>query len=109
MNLCESCEDTGLVPFVYEGDPDPVTPEDLRFALCLCDAGQSLRRSTNNGRPVPALWEVWAAMHQVPPSRIVRVEDVFSGEELAAAGFGQPVATIDREARLLAASRRRQK
>jgi hypothetical protein len=104
---CQACDDKGIVPFVHGDNPksdDAIAAEDLSFALCLCLNGMAMRRTDNNGRKVPALWEVWCAREQVNHARVWRIESVYTPEELAVVGLGlQPVR--DREAALLARSR----
>lgn len=108
MSLCATCEDTGMVPFLPADVTTPdadVTAADLHFALCLCGYGMSLRTTENHHRKVTPLWQVWAAQHQVAHGRVHRLEDVYSAEELAAAGFrkGQPASRAEA---LLAAGRK---
>lgn len=108
MSLCAVCEDRGLVPFVATDNPTPdakVTAADLLFALCLCRAGGALRFTQNERRRTVPLWRVWCAREQVDPSRVCRLEDVYSAEELASVGF-QKATPIDRSSALLNAGRK---
>lgn len=105
---CATCQDTGFYPFVDAENTAPaeaITVADLHFAVCLCEVGQSLRRGENNGRRTVSLWRVWCAREQVDPSRVFLLEEVFSAEELAAAGLRRVAAPLSREAALLAAGR----
>jgi hypothetical protein len=72
------------------------------FAVCLCDAGQVYRRDTNEGHRTVPLWRVWCAVHQVDPSRVFLLEEIYTGEELTAAGLTKPPVSLSREAALLA-------
>ena len=76
------------------------------YGVCLCPAAAWFRRKTNNGKPLTcAGWQVWAARYQVEPSRVYLLEQVYSKEELAAAGLAVGPAA-DREAQLIAAGRK---
>jgi hypothetical protein len=107
---CWECEDTGLIPWVEFNNPkknDDVTRDDVRYAVCICDAGQRQRENTNEGRKVIPQWRFWCAKHDVDPSRVSMVEDVYSAEELAAAGFPSIVAVSqDIHTALLAAGKK---
>ncbi len=72
------------------------------YAVCLCEAGQVYRRATNEGRDTVPLWRVWCAVHQVDPSRVFLLEQVYSAEELASVGLGASTDPVSREAALLA-------
>ncbi len=96
---CSVCAGKGLIRLNWADAPD-------EFALCLCAAGMAWRNNRNNGKPVPALWQVWCAQQQVDPSRVFKVEDVLTTDELAAQGLSvAPVRSA--EAALLAAGRKR--
>lgn len=101
---CEHCVN-GLRPLEWTD----AKPGDLPdFAVCLCPAGQAYRRGENEGRRTVALWRVWCAVHQVDPSRVRLIEDIWSAEELAAAGLTMLAAAgpASRAAALLAKGRR---
>ena len=100
---CETCCDKGLVIVNWtDAEPD--------YAVCLCHAAQWYRSNRNAGREVAAYgWQVWAARHQVEPSRVVMLEDVLTAEEMAECGLSQPAVIADREAVLLAAARKKVK
>lgn len=107
---CPTCEDFGLIPFVELDNPKPddaIGREDLWFALCLCERGMTLRESRNAGHSTGfALWQLWAAREQVNPERILRLEDVLTGDELQATGFDSSRSlVVNREAALLAIGR----
>jgi hypothetical protein len=108
---CEACVDMGLVPFVETDNPKTapeIDRDDLCFAICLCPVGQAYRKGTNNGKRVPAFWRVWCAREQIDPSRVFRVEDVYSREQLAAVGLvTQPASLENRRAALLAEGTKR--
>lgn len=99
---CDHCVN-GLRPLEWT-DATPGDPVDV--AVCLCDAGQEYRRATNEGRRTVPLWRVWCAVHQVDPSRVFLLEDVYSGAELEAAGLRKAPVSLSREAALLAAGRK---
>jgi hypothetical protein len=111
--MCAACGDMGFVPFADVDNPTPddaMTADDLRFAVCLCDTGATWRRRENEGRTVAPLWLVWCAKHRVSTERVCMVEDVFTAEELAAAGLTKAgLSMLSREAALLNASKRREK
>lgn len=101
--MCDVCEGKGLVVLNWSD-----APQD--YAICLCSVGMQMRVTRNAGRETGyALWQVWAAREQVDPSRIVKLEDVATAEEMAALGLSKPadVGGMDREARLLAAGKSR--
>lgn len=105
---CPLCDGRGLYPFVEPSNPKPdsaITFADLWFAVCLCDAGQTYRLDMNCGRQVAPLWRVWCAIHQVDPNRVFLLEDVFTAEQIAAAGYVASRQKPSREAALLAAGR----
>lgn len=90
--MCSSCADKGLIRVNWSD-----APED--YALCLCTVGQQMRSPRNisvkrvtEGFP---LWMLWCQRERVDPSRIVRMEDVLTVEELAARGFLTPTAGDD--------------
>jgi hypothetical protein len=96
---CQTCADKGMIRLNW-ADAD----ED--YAICVCSSGHALRRTQNNGRTVPALWEVWAAREQVSPSRIWLIEDVLTEDELRERGLSLPqTSSRSREAALLAAGK----
>lgn len=99
---CPICFDKGLAVLEWTDAP----PD---FGVCLCDAGQAMRRTENEGRAVTPLWRVWCALHQVDPSRVSMLEDVFTADELTAVGLRKAPANISREAALLAAGRKAKK
>jgi hypothetical protein len=104
---CPACGEKGVLLVRYEsGDPD-------EYAVCLCPVGQTMRTTRNAGRETGfALWQVWAAREQVDPMRMFALEDIFTGDELRAWGFGIATATTrsdTRESALLNASRKRPK
>jgi hypothetical protein len=94
---CEHCVN-GLRPLEWT---DP-----LEVAVCLCQAGQAYRQATNNGHAAVPLWQVWCAQHQVEPERVRLMEQVWSAEELTAAGLRPAAAPANRAAALLAAGQR---
>jgi len=100
---CAVCQDKGLVTVNWlESDSD--------YALCLCSTGNLLRATQNANRHTGfALWEVWAAREGVDPSRIVRLEDVLTAEDLQAIGFGPRAAVTSLEAVVAAAKGKRGK
>lgn len=107
--VCEVCEGVGLWPFVLTSNPKAdaeITADDLHFALCLCQAGMAFRETKNARKTVAPLWHVWCAKHSVSHERIHRLEDVVSAERLRAHGFDSETSPVDREAQLLAASRK---
>lgn len=99
------------MPFVAADNPKPdaeIGAGDLLFALCLCPAASWYRSDRNADKPTGSYgWQVWAAQHHVDPSRIYRIEDVWSAEELRAAGLERRSvpSVANREAALLAASK----
>lgn len=107
MTRCASCWDIGLVPFVPLSNPkadSEIGRDDLHFAVCLCEAGKAMRWNRNNRAKTVPLWRLWAARERVHPSRICLAEQVFSRDELTAAGFLLPVVT-DRATALLKAGK----
>jgi hypothetical protein len=78
---CASCVDLGVFKVAYRDG----SPTD--FALCLCRAGEAMRRATNNGRMVAPQWHVWAFRQGIPLDRIAPMEDVLTNDEMAARGF----------------------
>jgi hypothetical protein len=99
---CESCQDKGLIRLNW-------ADHEEEFALCLCPAGMKWRKSSNGDTPTNPAWHVWCARHQIPHERVVRMEDVLTDDELHARGFGLPTLSLDREARLRAAGRAKEK
>ncbi len=88
---CASCNDRGVFRVAYhDGSPS-------EYALCLCAAGEAMRRAKNNGKPVTPLWQVWAHQAGIPLDRIAPMEALLTDEELAARGFTElePVEAID--------------
>lgn len=98
--ICAHCGDLGMAIQEWTDAPHD-------FAVCVCRAGDQWRNDDNNGRTVTPAWRVWCAREQVDPSRVFMLEDIYTAQELAAAGLSRQVADINREARLLASSRRR--
>jgi hypothetical protein len=78
---CDICAGKGLVTLNWADAP----PE---YAVCLCQQGLAMRVTRDGSF---ALWEVWAAREGVDPSRVWRLEDVLTPEELRERGVGQPV------------------
>lgn len=97
---CPACQDLGIFPVAYHGEPP-------HFALCLCRIGETWRNARNNGRPTNPLWHTWAAQHQVPFDRIVTLEDYATAEELAAFGFRELTAPADALSAIASAARAR--
>lgn len=100
---CSSCADLGVIRVRYhDGNADD-------YAVCLCATGFRMRDDTNAGRRTGyALWQVWAYLQQIDPSRVCFLEDISTPEELAERGFGAPAlgaGVVDREAALLAAGK----
>jgi hypothetical protein len=95
--MCANCEDKGLVRLNWSDAPDD-------FALCLCPVGLDMRGTTHKGRTRTPLWHVWCARECVDPSRVYRIEDVLSADDLAARGLTVK-AEQDREAKLLGAGK----
>lgn len=100
---CDHCVN-GLRPLEWT-DARPGDPIDV--AVCLCDAGQAYRRAENEGHATVPLWRVWCAVHQVDPSRVFMLEQIYSRDELAAVGLVASAAPASREAALLARGKRR--
>ena len=108
--MCPACDDFGLVPFLPHDSPvadADVKTADMHFAVCLCSYGQAFRLDVNEGHKVAPQWRLWCARYQVDPSRVVMLEHAYTANDLAAAGFSKPVASINREAAMLAAGRRK--
>lgn len=99
---CDHCVN-GLRPIEWS-DAKPGEPVD--FAVCLCEHGQAYRRDTNEGHQTVPLWRVWCAIHQVDPSRVFLMEQVWTARELAAVGLGQAASPPARESVLLARGRK---
>ena len=99
---CQSCADLGMIRVPWSDAPDD-------FAICLCEAGQSMRRSWNpdEDRSRFAVWQLWAAREQVDPSRVFFLEEVLTPQELAERGFDRSATptAVAREAALLAAGK----
>lgn len=96
---CSACGDKGMIRLNWADAED-------EYAVCVCAVGLDMRRTWNHDRKVAALWEVWAAREQVHPSRIHRVEDVLTEDEMRERGLSKPQATVrSREAALLAAGK----
>ena len=96
---CTNCGDKGLTVLNWtDADPD--------YAICLCPVGQQLRstRNATKGNCSP-LWQVWCALHQVDPARVLLLESVHSAEELAFLGFGPKQPSGGREQALLGMGR----
>ena len=83
------------------------TDAESDYAVCVCEAGQAFRLADNNGRSVVPQWRLWCARWDVDPARVFMLEDIYTAQELAAAGLSRPVAGGGRESALLAAARRR--
>lgn len=97
---CQACEGRGLLVQEWtNADPD--------FAICLCETGRVWRQASNNGHATVPLWRVWCARWQVDPGRMYLLEDVYSASELAAVGLAVTAPTVNREAALLAAGKKR--
>lgn len=111
MSLCASCEDVGIVPFLPAGCSKPdadVTADDLHFGICLCSKGRDLRWNRNGKAKTVPLWHVWAAREGIDHARVCLVEQVFTPDELTAAGLmAGAVPAQDRRAALLAEGTRR--
>lgn len=106
--ICPLCDGRGLYPFVDTTNPTPadaITFADLLFAVCLCDEGQTYRQHTNCGRDVAPMYRIWCAIHDVHQDRVCLLEDVFTAEQIAAAGYEVSKQKPSREAALLAAGR----
>lgn len=99
---CETCSGLGLLIQEWTDAPHD-------FSICVCEAGQAWRRAENNGHKTVPQWLLWCARWQVEPERVFLLEDVYTGQELAAAGLSKPVVDFNREAALLAAGRRKAK
>lgn len=79
---CSVCGDHGLVRVWY--GTLPVTPQtDWDIAVCLCLAGQQLRRTQNRRHTTVPLWQLWAARAQIPLDRMALIEDLYDAQELA--------------------------
>jgi hypothetical protein len=107
---CNECDGLGLIPFALEDNPKSdaeMTVDDMHFAVCLCPMGMQFRIAENNGRRVSPQWVLWAYRNGVDVSRMALVENVFSPDRLAAAGFNRPAVPMNREAAMLAAGKRR--
>lgn len=100
---CEHCVN-GLRPLEWT---DAKAGDPVDIAVCLCEAGQAYRLGQNCGRRTVALWRVWCAAHQVDPSRVFMLEQVYSAAELAAVGLRtRDSGVASRESALLAKGRR---
>jgi hypothetical protein len=99
---CETCDGLGMLIQEWTDAPHD-------FAVCLCQAGQAFRVAENRGRRTVPHWRVWCSRWQVDPSRVFLLEEVYSRDELAAAGLTAQPTAISREASLLAAGRRSRK
>lgn len=97
---CSSCQDKGIIRLNWAD-----APED--FALCLCRVGQVMRSDVNHGRKTSPRWYAWCGMNNVDVSRVVLIEDVLTPAELSERGFHTAEPEANREAALLAASRKR--
>lgn len=97
---CSACGDKGMILLNW-------SDADEEYAICVCSSGLALRNTRNNGLKVTALWEVWAIREHVHPSRIHRIEDVLTEDEMRERGLMKPQAAVSREAALLAAGRKR--
>jgi hypothetical protein len=98
---CNTCEGRGIIRLEWADTPV------VEFAVCLCASGLAMRRATNEGRVVAPLWQVWCAREQVDPDLVFMVEDVLTGDELRERMLGVPAPMANREAALLARSRKR--
>ncbi len=78
---CPSCNDKGVFKISYH---DGAVPD---YALCLCAAGERMRKADNCGKPCAAQWEVWAHQQGIDPARVAPMEDLLTDEEMAARGF----------------------
>lgn len=96
---CSSCDDKGIIRLNWSD-----APED--FAVCLCKAGLAWRVDTNNDRKTNPMWHLWCGIKGIDISRVVLMEDVLTPAELAERGFVKPTVNLNREAALLAASRK---
>lgn len=97
---CGACQDLGLLPVDYDGLPQ-------HYALCLCPVGETWRCAVNNGKPTNPAWHVWAAQHQIPHDRVVKLEDYATPKELAGLGFRELTAPADALGAIAAAARNR--
>ena len=96
---CRTCLDVGIVALNFqEGD---------EYGICLCAAGEQMRRSMNNGRLVPPLWRAWAALNKIDPAIIHPIEDVLTPAELAERGFTELNAPANALGAIAAAARGR--
>ena len=94
---CHHCGGYGIAIQEWtDADPD--------FAICVCPA--SLWFRARAGEQAYG-WQVWCSVHQVEPSRVFKLEELYTPQELATAGLVMPKQDMSREAALLAAGRRR--
>jgi hypothetical protein len=98
---CATCSDVGIVCLNFqEGD---------EYGLCLCPAGERMRRVVNEGHRTTPLWQVWCAREQVDQARVHPIEDVLTPEELAKRGFRELTAATAIDAIVAAARHRSEK
>lgn len=89
---CPSCADHGVFKVCYFED----NGADPDFALCLCPAGERMRKATNNGKPCTPQWQVWAHRNNVPLERVAPMEDLLDAGEMAERGFAEaPAPALD--------------
>lgn len=97
---CSTCQDIGIVRLNYEDGDE--------YGICLCPAGEAMRRAVNNGSPTVPLWRVWCAREQVNPALVRPIEDVLTPAELTERGFTELTAPADSLSAIAAAARARQ-
>ena len=98
---CETCGDKGITRLNWSDHAE-------EYSVCLCPAGLELRKAENSGKTCVPLWVLWAHQRGIAVDRVWLVEDVLTPEELAVRGLtAGPQSSYDREAALLAATRRK--
>ncbi len=102
MTDCPSCNGFGAFAVRYHDG----SPAD--YALCLCAAGETMRRENNNGKVTTPYWFAWASIMGIDPEHVAPMEDLLTAEEMAARGFTELPASTAIDA-VAAAARARSK
>ena len=98
---CQACQDRGVFAVKYHDG----SPTD--FAVCLCDAGEQLRRSENQGKSHVPAYHVWAIKNGIDPEHVAPMENILTDDELATSGFTELSSPADALGAIAAAARKR--
>ncbi len=88
---CRSCNDIGIFKVAYrDGSP-------TEYAVCLCEAGERMRKADNCGKACIPQWGLWAHRNGIDPGLVAPMEDLLTPDELRARGFAEltPTTAID--------------